>query len=79
MGHIRGRKSSRRALSLILHNNGEGRARNLSIELNSDEVEMAIKLSKRVLSILDEEKFNVGPREMIAALAFLLEGDNSDV
>lgn len=79
MGHIRGRKSSRKALSLILHNNGEGRARNLSIELNSDEVEMAIKLSERVLSILDEENFNVGPREMIAALAFLLEGDNSDV
>lgn len=79
MGHIKGRESSRKALSLIFHNSGSGEVKKTNIELSPEEAREANRLSERMRMMLKEEKYSVGPREMIAALALLLEKEELDV
>lgn len=79
MGHIKGRKNSRRALSLVYHNAGDGSVKTENIELSSAQLTEARLLSEQISKILAKRNGSTGPREMIAALAFLLENEENDV
>jgi hypothetical protein len=79
MGHIKGRKSSRNALSLVFHNSGDGHVRTEDIELSPEQVQEAMHLSEQISKLLAKENATVGFREMIAALAFLLKKEENNV
>jgi hypothetical protein len=73
MAHIKGRRSSRHALSLVYHSRASNSLKRSDVELTESELREAKELTVKLTHHLEEGKFSMSKKKLAAALSVLLQ------
>jgi hypothetical protein len=73
MAHIKGRRSSRHALSLVYHSHASKRLKRADVELTESELHDARELVARITNHLEQDELAINKKKLAAAFFLLLQ------